>query len=78
MLRSALSFAPSLALLFGCFGFGLASSSYGKAITFAPSLKEAAPLAAPFLLCASGAAASFALSVVALADRPKARRSRSL
>ncbi len=69
MLRSARLLAPSFALLLGCFGFGLGASSYGKAIVFSSSsAREAAPLAAPFLLLAIGAGASFALSAASAMD----------
>jgi hypothetical protein len=68
MLRSVRAFAPTLALFAGTVGFGLSCSTYGEKISFASSVREAAPFAAPFALCAAGAAASFALAAAAACD----------
>lgn len=72
MLRSFL--APA-ALFWGFAGFGLCSITYGRAMTSAPSA-AAAPLAAPFALCAAAAAASFAMGTAAVCDAAE-KRSRS-
>lgn len=53
-LLPAFLFASTLTL-------GASASTYGRHITAAPSAASAAPFAAPFMLCAFGAAASFAL-----------------
>lgn len=69
-----LRFFPSL-FLFACTcGLGLSASSYGKQISFSPSLASAAPFAAPFMLSAFGAAASFACCAASLADAAQKRR----
>ena len=68
MLRSVRAFAPTFALLAGTVGFGLSCSTYGEKISFASSVREAAPFAAPFAICAAGAAASFALAAAAACD----------
>lgn len=78
MLRSALAFAPCLALFAGTVGFGLSASSYGQRISSAPSARAAAPFAAPFALSAMAAAASFALAAASACDAGEklSRRSR--
>lgn len=69
-----LRFFPSL-FLFACTcGLGLSASSYGKQISFSPSLASAAPFAAPFMLSAFGAAASFACCAASIADAAQKRR----
>jgi len=66
-LLPAFLFASTLA-------FGASASTYGRHITAAPSAASAAPLAAPFMLCAFGAAASFALCAASLCDGVEKRR----
>jgi hypothetical protein len=67
LLLPAFLFASTLA-------FGASASAYGNRISFAPSAASAAPLAAPFMLCAFGAAASFALCAASLCDATEKRR----
>jgi hypothetical protein len=55
-------------LFASCLAFGASASTYGKQISFAPSAASAAPFAAPFMLCAFGAAASFACCAASLGD----------
>lgn len=62
------SFFASAVLFTGSLGFGLCSYQYGSWVAEAPSSKEAAPFAAPFLLFSSLSAASFALSLSAVGD----------
>lgn len=66
-LLPAFLFASTLTL-------GASASTYGRHITAAPSAASAAPFAAPFMLCAFGAAASFALCAVSLCDGVEKRR----
>lgn len=77
-----LRFAPAAALLALAAGCSLAASHYGNRIVFARSAAAAAPLAAPFLLSAMGAASGVALGAAALCDavaperrNPRRRRS---
>ena len=62
------SFALSGLLGLGALLFGLCGFSYGKWASEAPSAKEAAPLALPFLLFSTSAATSLLLSGVILGD----------
>jgi hypothetical protein len=56
--------------LLACFaGCSLASGFYVQQIKAAPSAASAAPFAAPFLLCATGAAASASLAFLAIAEK---------
>ena len=55
-------------------GLGVCASTYGRWISEAPTAREAAPYAAPFMLFAVGAGASFALSAAATADAITRRR----
>jgi hypothetical protein len=74
-MRHYISAAALAALATGC---ALCCSTYGQRITAAPSAAAAAPLAAPFLLCATATATSYALCAAALcsaAARPARRRS---
>jgi hypothetical protein len=61
-------------LFASCLAFGASASTYGKQISFAPSAASAAPFAAPFMLCAFGAAASFACCAASLGDIAQKRR----
>ena len=68
-MRSPLSsFAFSGLLGLGSVLFGLCSFSYAKWASEAPSAKEAAPLALPFILFSTSAATSLLLSGTALGD----------
>jgi hypothetical protein len=73
---SPASFALSGLLALGGLGFALCSWSYGKWASEAPSAKEAAPFALPFMLFSTSGASAFLLSAVALSDGLAARRSR--
>ena len=73
---SPASFALSGLLALGGLGFALCSWSYGTWAAEAPSAKEAAPLALPFMLFSVSGTSAFLLSAVALSDGLAARRSR--
>ena len=72
-----LRFAPTAALLTLAASCSFAASHYGNRIVLARSA-AAAPLAAPFLLSAMGAASGVALGAAALCDAvaPERRSSR--
>lgn len=56
--------------LLACFaGCSLCVGFYVQKIKAAPSAASASDLAAPFLLCATGAAASASLAFVAIAEK---------
>lgn len=76
MKTSSFSFALSGLLALGGLGFALCSWSYGTWAAKAPSAKEAAPLALPFMLFSTSGASAFLLSAAALGDGLAARRSR--
>jgi hypothetical protein len=61
---------PALALTLALTGLGsgVVASSYGSAITAAPTRRAALPLAAPFALFSVAAVAAVTLSAVALCD----------
>ena len=61
-------------LFASCLALGASASGYGQKISFSPSAASAAPFAAPFLLCAFGAAASFACCAASLGDLAEKRR----
>lgn len=75
--------APFFALSLGSVCFGLCCLTYGKGIVSAPSPREAAPYAVPFVLVSAAAAASLAMAGGALCDaseklsRSSSRSSRS-
>jgi hypothetical protein len=67
-------YLPTLGLLAGTAVFLLAASTYQRRIMAAPSY-AAAPLAAPFVLMATGAGACFCAAAAAAADaQSKGRR----
>jgi hypothetical protein len=71
-------FLPAAALAALATGCALCCSTYARTIMRAPSAAAAAPLAAPFLLFATGAATSYALCAASLCDaaaRPSRKRS---
>lgn len=56
--------------LLACFlGCSASAGFYVHQIKAAPTLASAAPFAAPFMLCAAGAAASASLAFAALAEK---------
>jgi hypothetical protein len=67
-------FLPAAGLFASALTFGLCASFYGSKITAAPSAASAAPFAAPFLLFAASAGASFALCAASLCDTAEKRR----
>jgi len=52
-------------------GLALCSGTYARTIATAENAAAAAPLAAPFLLCAGGSLAAAACAGAALADRKR-------
>jgi hypothetical protein len=67
-------FLPSAALFASTLAFGLCASFYGRQVAAAPSAASAAPLAAPFLLFAASAGASFALCAASFCDAADKQR----
>jgi len=76
MLRFVRALAPACALFSLTVASGLCASAYGDRITASPSVRAAAPFAAPFALFASLTGASFALAAAASCDAAE-RLSRS-
>lgn len=69
-------YLPTLGLLAGTAVFLLAAGTYQRRIMGAPTYADAAPLAAPFVLMASGAGACFCAAAAAAADaQSRGRRS---
>jgi hypothetical protein len=73
-LASVIRFLPAAGLFASTLAFGLCASFYGGKVTAAPSAASAAPFAAPFLLFAASAGASFALCAASLCDATEKRR----
>ena len=76
MKSSSFSFALSGLLALGGLGFALCSWSYAKWASEAPSPREAAPLAVPFMLFSISGGSALLLSAVSFGDGLAARRSR--
>lgn len=60
-------------LTLGALGFALCAATYGRTIASSPA-DYAAPLAAPFLLCAGASLATFAAAGAAAGDAANRRQ----
>jgi hypothetical protein len=69
-----LRFLPTATWAAGAVCLVLASATYARTIAKAESARAAAPLAAPFLLCAGGAAGFMACAGASAADTANRRR----
>jgi hypothetical protein len=67
------SYLKPAILTLGAIGFALCAATYGRTIASSPA-DHAAPLAAPFLLCAGASLATFAAAGAAAGDAASRRQ----
>jgi hypothetical protein len=68
MLRTIARYLPAAAALATGLGISFVAADYSRQILRSSSAAAAAPLAAPFLLCAMGAGTAVALGMAAVID----------